>query len=438
MLVNTSDKIISDLRKVKTDTAMRGDVKIKLHNVKSGNTEFYEGHNTFMSDALNRAVREFGINYYSANNPFINAMKSLLLFHEQINDGDYHLPFYAKPYGLADSSTGNTAVDMGSLNPNEIENSYGSYKSVYDFSTSQCNGELKAVGYEYVPRKTTEKSSFTYNINDLVVGAKGNKLIIYNSSSKKLYEISANYNAPVFKDENKSDVGDGSNFVGYRHFVICSDGKCYAYGISSLKLYEYIFDLSTYTLTTNTYDVAGIEFNSETRFCTTDTDNKYIYCLCAGDSNGHVVYKIEKKITGGTTTMTIVNSVKSKDLWWTFYNVGYFNGGILLYPKYSSGDGPTDNGAVKYYFDTDLVQHHTTFTIFSPFDTSSYNGLVQNIFEDVNGVYDLYNTYNSYGQARQRFHATYPLMLTTYNLSETITKTASQTMKITYMLTEES
>ena len=32
----------------------------------------------------------------------------------------------------------------------------------------------------------------------------------------------------------------------------------------------------------------------------------------------------------------------------------------------------------------------------------------------------------------------FPLMFTTYNLPETVSKTASQTMKITYTLTEES
>lgn len=428
----------------KSDLMLRGDVKIKLHNTKSGNTEFIEGHNTFMSDALNVLVRENGINSYGAGSPLFDSMRQLLLFHEQINDGDYHLPLYAKPYGMADDGTGNTATDMGSLNPNEVESGFGFYKSVYDFSTSQCNGELNSIGYYYQTNRFIRRQlSYSNNVDFHPAGLMNGRE--YYVKNNKLTENLIPHNEPLFMTGTRDDFdarysdqflknsdGTADSFSRYlEDFTIGSDGKSYSYYIrSDKKLREMIFDPATLELKVNDFDVAGIDYPNITRFCTADTDIKYIYCLVDGkDADHRTIYKIDR------STMAVVNS-KVSPFYWGWAHARYYNGAILLI---------NDNGTMSYYIDAEtLEQFHTTWNILSDVVAAGL-GANRNIstamITDRDQIYTMldgrYVYYPTLYDVRG-YRSVYPLMLTSFNLESTITKTASQTMKITYTLTEES
>lgn len=416
----------------KSDLMLRGDVKIKLHNTKSGNTEFIEGHNTFMSDALNVLVRENGINSYGAGSPLFDSMRQLLLFHEQINDGDYHLPLYAKPYGMADDGTGNTATDMGSLNPNEVESGFGFYKSVYDFSTSQCNGELKAVGYY---NQCTRRQEPTYLYPNIFKGQTTYNLSAYKNAfysviDGKLTAIPVPGDRPVFIAKNpKNDYSAEINakFTDYPENPTIIGTKAYSYYITSdLKLREMVFDMSTLDLTITDNSVAGLEKANTTYFCTTDTENKYVYCYC----DNKMLYKIDKSAMAVTKSASIDLS--------GYKWIKYFNGGILClkFDSASNKDGYCDKFILE-----DLSVTTTSFALFKnsvPRDRQYLLGRLSTSEDGLAGVL-IFLFFQSASQTRYlicAYYKSYPLMLTTYNLPEAITKTASQTMKITYTLTE--
>lgn len=438
MLIKGREKINSKVHEIHTDTVLHGHVLVQTFDDLTGKiTDEKEADNTFQTEALNALVKLSGINGYSTQNPFFNSMRSLLLFHEKIKDGDYRLPLYAVPFGMANSRTDNTNKDMGSLNPNEVVSYSEGYMSVYDFSTSQCNGDLKSVGYynqKYINDGAGISIPSSVYPSHFVGLSEGN--LFYLDNNKKLCERHVGYKRPVFINGLKSDFEDSKStqFTDYpANFTICSDGICRSYYITSAKkLRELIFNPSILEYAQTDYDVAGIEYSCSTNHCTTDPDNNYIYCFCdGGGANNRVIYKIQK------SNMTIVNSVNEYLNWgWAFAK--YFNGGIFLITH--NGKGGVSCG---YWFDPETFYvHGVSFNLLNDFvsNVATYESQnISNLLCDKDGIYSaLLGTAYTGGSKYIRFASCCPLMLTTYNLSETITKTASQTMKITYTLMEES
>lgn len=443
MLIQNKDEV-RRAADVHTDTRIKGFVKIKLHNVNTGNSDYIEDENTFNTESLNRMVKEMGLDAYGYNDPFFNHMRSLLLFHKKMDEGDWRLPMYAQPFGLANAGTGNTNVDMGSLNPNEVESGFGFYKSVYDFSTSQCNGELNSIGYYYQTNRFIRRElSFSWNVDFHPAGLMNGRE--YYVRNKKLAENLIPHNEPLFMTGTRDDFdarysdqflknsdGTADSFPRYPdNFTIGSDGKSYSYYIrSDKKLREMIFDPATLELKVNDFDVAGIDYPNETRLCTADTDIKYIYCLVDGkDADHRTIYKIDR------STMAVVNSAVSP-LYWGWSYARYYNGAILLI---------NDDGTMSYYIDAEtLEQFHTTWNILSDVVAAGlgdYGGRTTGMITDRDQIYTmLYGMFMHYPPDYdiRGYRSVYPLMLTSFNLESTITKTASQTMKITYTLREES
>lgn len=417
---------------VKSKAKLSGDVLVQTFDEKDVEQKHplqeSHAHNTFQSEALNENIKYFGINNHKSNNTLkASCLSTLLLFHEKINDGDFHIPMYAVPYGMANTNTGNTAKDMGSLNPNEVESGFGYYRSVYDFSTSQCNGDLKSVGY-YSQKMMYEKINIPnhsiYPVNTVGV-TKNSAFYIRNDGELEQRKIA--YRNPVFlsgvKDGFDTEFSDTPS-----NFTLCTDGKCRAYYItSSKKLREMVFDPSTQSYEQTDYDVAGLEYSNDTAKSTTDPDNNYIYCICAGGgTDNRVAYKIQK------SNMTIVNSVNEYMDWsWGFAK--YYNGAILFLNHNLNRDF-----SCAYWLDAETFYlHGTSFKIIDNFTSETYYpSAVQNMICDKYGLCAMY--YVGYPQYSYHIDQLFPLMFTTYNLPETVNKTASQTMKITYTLTEES
>ena len=102
-----------------------------------------------------------------------NMFGGLLLFKDAIPEDatKYMLPRNSVCVGAAGNGL-SSAVDRGSFNPTESEQTESGYKFVWDFTTSQCNGDIAAIaltsilgGNSFMPNSTTSKCETLSNFS---------------------------------------------------------------------------------------------------------------------------------------------------------------------------------------------------------------------------------------------------------------------------------
>ena len=102
-----------------------------------------------------------------------NMFGGLLLFRSEIAEDatKYMLPRNSICVGAAGNGL-SSAVDRGSFNPTESEQTENGYKFVWDFTTSQCNGDISAIaltsilgGNSFLPNGETKNSETANNFS---------------------------------------------------------------------------------------------------------------------------------------------------------------------------------------------------------------------------------------------------------------------------------
>ena len=134
---------------------IHGHTKIELYNPKTRVKSVTESDNTFQATALANFMKDYG--YFDANlyrsetfrnRPFwANLVGGLLLFRDAITVGYEFAPAGNKmvgngSYGIVNNGT---PVELGSYNSVETSATNSAITQVYDFTTSQANGTIGCV-----------------------------------------------------------------------------------------------------------------------------------------------------------------------------------------------------------------------------------------------------------------------------------------------------
>jgi len=132
---------------------IKGRTIIELTDVRTGKVQRFEDDNAFMDSNIEQKFRNFGIFQTSVLNNFQSTplwqklCGGLLLLDSVVADGANFVAPGQKMTGRGyyGSSNNGSPVNLGSWNATESAVSSNAVQMVYDFTTSQGNGDIKAV-----------------------------------------------------------------------------------------------------------------------------------------------------------------------------------------------------------------------------------------------------------------------------------------------------
>lgn len=416
-----------------------GHTTIELKNVKTGIRERIESDNTFQSDVLAKYLRSFGA--YN-NNPYANAtwrssalwtrlVGGIYLFRDTISANSEYMPagnlmIANGSYGVTNTST----VELGSYNNRESVVTSNSLSLVYDWTTSQGNGDINSVclgsdvggyiGYgnksggsvtgkalnenqssEQIIGLVYKNELYNFEIDDtnLVLTVKKKKIVVTKASIFDGIETSRDYSY-------SSAIKFGSSSFGLRA-VYMGSGKI---AIFYLNTYDFDIDQNeiikfiVFDIENNTVVVRSIE--------NTTQDKLSIYNFNVA-FNGDSIFFATDANQGGMVTAGF-----------PIYEFNYSTG-VLLHTHTGSGYGEQISllAPNMIYFANNVIDtvNSTVYPCNVINDGLSYN-------DDVDGYQ--FKTSGNYMYKN-------PLYLATINnLSSQVSKDSTQTMKVVYTLTE--
>lgn len=132
---------------------IKGRTIIELTDVRTGKVQKFEDDNAFMDTNIEQKFRNFGIFQTSVLNNFQNTplwqklCGGLLLLDSVVDSNANFIALGQKMTGRGyyGSSNNGSPVNLGSWNATESAVSSNAVQMVYDFTTSQGNGDIKAV-----------------------------------------------------------------------------------------------------------------------------------------------------------------------------------------------------------------------------------------------------------------------------------------------------
>lgn len=444
---------------------IKGHVAIELHNHDTGSRERIEGDN-MITRAVADIIRLNGGSGNRSMDSFMpiaqKALGGLLLFDNNIIEGydNIHLPSEAHLLGFA-NRTVNTANPMrGSYNALESGNVYGDdaqvpngYRSVWDFSTTQCNGTLRALAltsveagadpaYQqyYYTLKTYYHSHDSSNFGYIIKYDKETQYIyaieltsnVYDSSSKtytKTYTIFKK-KFPLYEYGCRFGVVDNSSWNCFpikQVTVTMSQSDNVVPATLSFDGYAYTYERS-YDSKTNitTYTILRInleDFELEVKTLTFENVNLTNYTavisngfLYAKNYAGKKLYKIN--LSSGTIVAT-------KNVSTTFDLLSPMQNGLVRVRSYRT------YGIL--YPDMEIVSTTTTNYSSVEYSRTFEDGMFIGTNEGSTGSYtDSNGTSHYYCYRNTALKSNY--LGTIYNLSSPIQKTAATSMKVIYTL----
>ena len=132
---------------------IKGRTIIELTDVRTGKVQKYEDDNAFMDSNIEQKFRNFGIFQTSvlenfASTPLWQKLCGGLLLLDSVVDSNANFIALGQKMtgrGYYGSSNNGSPVNLGSWNATESAVSSNAVQMVYDFTTSQGNGDIKAV-----------------------------------------------------------------------------------------------------------------------------------------------------------------------------------------------------------------------------------------------------------------------------------------------------
>ena len=468
-----------NLLDTKTPT-VHGHTKIELYNPNTKIKNVVESDNTFQSTVGQKLMSAYGQmqlynsdssdNYRRPNGAvcFNYLFGGLMLFRDSIAVGTKYMPKSNKMVGLGykDKTNGTYPMSLGSFNAVESSASINGITYVYDFATNQANGmigcvclthrkgaEIGGYGYPDIDRPTGDSANwYTHDSSTTLSQPDG---VTYNDRcmliGNKIYGFNWNKNAGTFTryikhlwtlnvslktgytESRVFDVSDdvatlsgiASLTTGNRETVFyLGDNKiavpCWYHSASSIspgsKYYYYVYDCSNDSLTlksiTNTSNVS-LNVGSSEYFMFGGQGEVFTEQYNA--SQNRLIFDTETSTHIKTITLSSSSTYIQQVSKFLDRTVFYSNGLTLT-------GGRSGYGWWIYNRDAD-----TLLPVNASTGSWRYNILAD---ETTDMMYERgYET----GYAAD----VNPLMLLTINnLNSPVTKTAAQTMKVTYTLTE--
>lgn len=420
---------------------LHGHTRITLRNPISGNIlKDIESENTFQPTVLQNFSHCLGEDLH--NIPSYNwedLVGGIFLFRDTISPGAFYMP--ASNVMIGNSAVGISNSDLpnelGSYNVSESSASVNGIAQVYDFATNQANGQIGCVcltskvggqiGYGNASGRRAD-IDFGQGQTAAVIGG-GDIAIIDNIE----YQFSLTGDILTVKKTRRS-ITQGSVFKGF---------------------------YTTTTVDLSSIKPSGITLNSGLSVFAMNDDKIRIYSqITTTVASGDDVYFFDYDYTDdsvvlGSFTNTAEKAIRSDIVALTFTSDGYcvtydtdrylqvFNvtnsthvmdytvEPLLDYSRYGNYDLPLSNGLLLAYGSL------------SGYILNYVNGTVKPINIAAANNYSIFNKKVpsidalSYTRSNSPILIKNPLYLATINnLQSPVTKTAAQTMKVTYTLTE--
>lgn len=418
--------------------AIKGTTKIELTNVHTGEKEVVEHHNMITNVLSDMNKRMYGVNgmdtflymyakqFLGENDPFWKAMFSgIILFEDALSDNadEYIFPAGNKVTGCGDIERVKTAdfTDpscsvMGNFNAEESVLKDNMVKMVYDFPTSQANGQISSIA---LCNKLLARSCYVYGTNT-------NRIILYSDN-----------NLPIRCHTKNAIIKS-----------ITVDGNTY-----TITFYNYETDNLKIKLSSKINAANNLLINTEKTISADLGASDYSFYFSLGDKNIIVMYS---KTTGKFKYVSLIDgSVSEKNVPSGYDHVYPFDGYFVAIKKTDSlyyysilkDDGTMlhanifSAGSILEFaqgmFDGKyIVGYYGDYAYL--FDTSS--GCVSKFYlnnrEYKFGYFLFNNIYHMSAQGTENYLTWQPWLTTKNNLDTPVTKTADKTMKVTYTLTE--
>lgn len=421
---------------------MKGHVKLELRNA-NGETKVVHQDNL-----ITNAVPMFIGNIITTRSlsgtdvDIANTLGGILLFEESLDENKNNIVFPYKNACLAyGSNTNNTSIPgLGTFKTSESGNTPDGIKMVWDFDSSQANGVIKALALTHVKHMTDDPiCHWYYPVGDVlnisttwIFNHKNFKclgvddqnafyILAKTSSSGTIYKCTNSCNGSI---KSKISVAMevikdlGTNYSSIVSATNGFDGYAYiAYYYSNLKKIEikrYNFsdqsfeEDANFSFETNTTELA-FSVNSSSVL----TDN---YLACVNGSfyickRGETqIYKLDKDVSD----VKFIVLEKALGMWDQISADE-----IYIYPAI------TKSNPQIYNLRTGKIKKHAFIT-----QSSSYGYPSGGCFIAKNGI--KLNAYDS----KLNFVESLPYLGTICNLKTPIEKTADQTLRVTYTLTD--
>ena len=446
---------------------IHGKTKIELYDVNKKIKQIVKSENTFQKNIL---AHQFPMNPWLRQNPFNNGewanspivamVGGLLLFKEPIQVGSVYMPAGNVMVGNASNGIVNTGNpnELGSYNENESSLGDTSFTQVFDFTTSQANGNIACAcltskwgGYAgYGNSSMTGKSTrrrpdiyhentyekvqmaengrgYSFSLADNVITVNEYRLMSTVGTIFSGNHTSTTHDVTDIPISGASGIfGLAWHYVGNNKFAIIP--VCQSYNVfTGNSFYWWEYDCANDTITRKSFvnsssdtiimrgstysDVSVPIFFRDGNMCIINSTNTAL--LFFDTSNGALVYK----------------TTSSRYFAWAFANKRYSVG--MISPNLYLAQTTEYN-----YYMIDIVkgtEKPTNWNLI--FDATQDNReLIMTDFDGQGLARFILNA----GNKNSSYIAQNPMYLATINnLDSYVTKTANQTMKVTYTLTEE-
>ena len=477
---------------------MKGKTTIILTNVETGEQEVHEDEN-LVTTALDKIINiEMAMNH--APNAQIlpiatNSLGGIMLFDGELTEDvdNIHFPVEAHLVGYANQDTNTSDRYRGSYNSTESGKTDEGYVSVWDFGTHQANGVIRSVArtsnyggqnpivYNIGPTDVSTESGapasdktwcpirydgeYLYmlkgNTNTHVMRLARTRIpslrfgVADYSDVARSYEIIASWNTLVTTYTYWSDA---QHRYEYTHEVYADypemyeDGHdgylyCMMYGARGENYLDYDYDITYFTIRYDDESYAKSEthkFVSGTSYYCEST--YYVHMYYAGRRHGHVYKGTLYRMSGDRKSIwripldNVADAVSTRiintDVNDYIYDLRYFmstNGAIWFMVYHYTESSYNYMGGV-FYPDGYYVLNDVSYTethYFPEGDPQKWNSL--RTCDDDLLMWRYYDN-SSVSYVYRNWAPNY--LGTINNLEQVVTKTAAQTMKIVYTLTD--
>lgn len=435
---------------------IHGETDIVLKNVKTGLVERIHSENTFQSSVLAKKISRYGsMNLGSLLSPHQDStlwqtlVGGILIFRDAIEVGNEYMPAGNKMIGNGAYNIVNNSspTELGSFNSSESSASASAITQVYDYTTSQANGTIGCVCL-------TSAVGGGIGYGNASGGALRNRRIIDFVSSNA---DNAHYsNEALTKDMYISISVDSSGIatVSKRNIGIEKVGIFQGFSTSET------FDISD-SLPSNARSVTGI-------YDVVDSGIIRVACDSGTVASAGTCYYLEYNANNDTLTVKSFTNSSSNSIY--SGSIRYFQGnyavactsgdsyvfdiststliGQVPFNNWNNNPRQNDNAVdciSKGLFvgknrndSNNTIIYDAVADEFKPINLNKKEGnsMVYSSFT-LNPEYDLMYFVGGNTPTNHKPVCLNPLYLATINnLQSPITKTAAQTMKVTYTLTE--
>lgn len=482
-----TDIIIPKKLRLIDSREMHGHIRLDIHNTRSGFTERIEQDN-LVTDAANEFMWRNALCAFHGDSCKNNIslwggiFGGVYLFKDTINTSGNMLPFGAnRVIGYAGGST-DVQGNRGYYNAAEssFNDSEGVCRTVWDWGTAQANGQIGSVArtmddtgigyfgrrrynsyllFSGLPQNATDSDTYRY----MPIGIdKANGIIYYYRSSngkyyKGPYSVALSNNTGIInsripRDESQLEEICNARGTGYyreNHWVDIANGKIYQAGVTQYGSNQdgivrlWVVDIATNSYTDTNVTLTGCHINSDY----VAFSDGYMY-LCGYDPNDSTkfgIYQIEladmtnvnfyctsdEVISRGYTSPQMPFYLAPWGVSGVSFSVGYVTGGTSYYKEMLM-----DQDGHFYFGEPCFTSNTQSSSSRSQMKIAYYCGaLGPGVDEEPVSFYKpSYDSYSLYSYCYLYNAADY--MATVANLVTPVTKTSSETLKLTYTLSD--